>query len=160
MLQLSTPVISTFVLDEFDPTGEAKVSFRQATTLETQQRDQLVFGGQAKTYTADGLRIEQSIPWSVREEIECRLTMCGTEAILDADGKSLFRFKDGKLAMSPDQFHKAWGKLPPAVATILHEHCLDAKPDWDYRINPTQTPPSGQVQDGEGSAAENGTEQS
>lgn len=147
--RLQHPIERTFVLDEIDPTGEAKVTFKQATTRETQLRDQLVFGGQSRSLVGDGLRIENSMQWSVREMIEARLTMTGCEGILDEDGRPLFHFKNGACDMSVDAFNAAWGKLPPAVAKILHEKCLDANPDWDFRVNPTPTSPVSPPMDGE-----------
>ena len=105
-LQIKHPTVISTTLYDLDPTGEAKISFRQATARENQIRDQLVFGPQVRAFTADGMEIKQSVPWSVRQEIECRLTVCGAEGIEGPDGKPLFRFKQegGKtvLVMSDD----------------------------------------------------------
>jgi len=152
---LQTPIVQPFVLYEIDPSGEAKVFFRQVSTAETQVRDQLVFSGQARTMTDSGVTVERTLPWSLREEIEVRLTLCGAEGIFLSDGKTpLFRFKNDTLSMNPDQFHEAWGKLPSPVASIIHEKCLDANPDWDWRSNPTPVVPSLPEQNGEESEAE------
>jgi hypothetical protein len=74
----------------------------------------------------------------VRQEVECRLTVCGAESIEGPDGKPLFRFKQegGKavLAMSDDEFHNAWGVINPvSICDRFHDLCLDANPDWDFR---------------------------
>jgi hypothetical protein len=129
-------IIEEFILTEIDPTAECRVTFRQGMTQENQQRDRLVFGGQARTFTDSGLRLEGTVAWTEREELECRLTMVGAVAFNDTKGKPLFRFRNGTLAMSDQQFHNAWGKLPPHVATLLHLKCLDVNPDWDFRPRP------------------------
>ena len=131
--QLAEPTIREFILTELDPTGECKVTFRQGMTTENQLRDRLVFGGQARTFTDSGLRLEGTVAWTEREELECRLTMTGSVGLLNADGQELFKFRAGKRIMSDAQFHAAWGKLPPHVATMLHLKCLDVNPDWDFR---------------------------
>ena len=135
--QLDAPVERTFILDQLDPTGEAKITFRQARARENQVRDRMVFGEQARTFTANGLQLQGTVTWSEREELECKLTMVGCESILDEEGEPLFRFReDGKLAMNDTQFHKSWGKLPPHVATMFHLCCLDTNPEWDFRDDP------------------------
>ena len=75
-----------------------------------------------------------SKPWSVRQEIECKLTIAGCEGILRPDGSPLFRFKNSKLNMDDQEFHDAWGMIhPQSVADVFHNHCLDVNPDWDWR---------------------------
>lgn len=152
--QLQNQIVHPFILHELDPSGEAQVSFRQVATAAMQIRDQLVFSGQSRTLKEEGVKIERSIPWSVREEIEVRLTICDASGILKADGSPLFIFKNGTLSMNPDQFHEAWGLLPPSVASILHEKCLEANPDWDWRSNPTPAVQSDPVDSGTPSTVE------
>ena len=135
-LVIKNPVEQIFTLAELDETGEAKVRFRQATTKENQVRERLVFGSQARTLTDAGLRVESTVPWSVRQEIEVRLTLCGAEGIVDENDNSLFQFSGDKLAMSDSRFHEAWGRLPTQYANVIHGHCLDVNPDWDFRANP------------------------
>ena len=139
-LVIKNPVERLFTLDELDDTGEAKVRFRQATTKENQVRERRVFGSQARTLTDAGLRVESTVPWSVRQEIEVRLTICGVESIVDENGEPLFRFNVDKLAMSDQIFHDVWGRLPVHYASVIHGHCLDVNPDWDFRTNPNSVP--------------------
>lgn len=132
--QLTHPIVQTFVLSDLDPTGEAKITFRQATARENQIRDTLVFSQQQRTLAMDGVRVSNSVPWTVRQEIEVRLTIAGTEGILRPDGSPLLRFKKGALDMTDDEFHDAWGIIhPQAVCDVLHSKCLDVNPDWDWR---------------------------
>lgn len=134
--QLETPLEIESILEELDPTGECHVTFRQGMAGENQKRDRLVFGGQRRTFTGVGMAVEGAVTFPEREEIECRLTMVGAIAFLDEEGQELFKFKGDKLAMRDTAFHTAWARLPPHVATMLHNLCLDANPDWDYRANP------------------------
>ncbi|NIV33089.1 MAG: hypothetical protein GWN58_27670 [Anaerolineae bacterium] len=132
--QLQHPIVQTFVLTELDPSGEAKITFRQATARENQIRDTLVFSQQQRTIGLDGVRVSNAKPWSVRQEIEVRLTIAGAEGILRPDGSPLFRFKGGMLDMSDDEFHEAWGIIhPQAVCDALHDKCLNVNADWDWR---------------------------
>jgi len=132
--KLTHPVTQAFVLDELDPSGEAKVTFRQATARENQIRDTLVFSQQQRVITATGVSTSNALPWSVRQEIECRLTLVGAEGILRPDGSPLFSFKGGKLDMDDQEFHDAWSLIhPQRVVDILHGHCLDVNADWDWR---------------------------
>ncbi|HUT14847.1 MAG TPA: hypothetical protein VMY98_01210 [Anaerolineae bacterium] len=132
--KLRNPLVQTFVLDDLDPSGEAKITFRQGTIRENQIRDTLVFSQQERTIAQGGIRVSNAVPWSVRQEIEVRLTLAGAEGLLRHDGAPLFKFKNGKLDMQDDEFHEAWGLIhPQSVADILHGHCMDVNPDWDYR---------------------------
>lgn len=134
--QLAHPTVQTFVLTGLDPTGEAKISFRQGTARDNQIRDRLVFSQQERTLAFNGIRVSNSVPWTVRQEIEVRLTITGAEGLLRPDGTPLFRFKRGKLDMSDDEFHEAWGMIhPQAVCDTFHNHCLDVNADWDYRAS-------------------------
>lgn len=137
-LILASPVVVPFVLRELDPTGETVVTFRQAMSEANQIRDRLVFGAQAKTFTDQGLRLDSGVPFSVRQMIECRLTIAGLDGVYRDAAKEvpLMRFKNGKLAMTDDEFNKAWGDIPPGWANTLHNCCLDANPDWDFRTDP------------------------
>ncbi len=110
------------------------VVFRQATAKENQLREQMVFGPQARVFTDVGMELHGSVVWSVRRMIECRLTMVSMSGFLDKDGNELFTFKNGKTSMSPDAWAKAWGKITRvAICKQLHDLCMDANPDWDYR---------------------------
>ena len=132
--QLEAPIVSTFVLLEIDPTGEAKVSFRQATVKECLLRDRRVYGEQKRTFSDDGLTLQNTISDLERGKIEVYLTLCGAEGLLKEDGETeIFRFREGKLAMNQDEFGAAWDRLPPSVALLIHGRCLDANPDWDFR---------------------------
>jgi hypothetical protein len=135
-LQLTHPVKQEFVLFDLDPTGEAKVTFRQATMGDNQIRDTLLFSGQQRVLGEDSVSITNTAPFSVRMEIEVRLTICACEGILKPDGSTLFRFRKDRLAMTPDEFHEAWSMINRSdLAEALWGHCLDVNPDWDWRAS-------------------------
>ena len=136
-LQLKHPAEVTKIFTELDPSGEFRASFRQATARDVQIRDTLVFGPQQRILAADGLSIRDAVAFSVRQEVECRLTMTSCVGLLREDGSPVFRFKRGKLNMDDQEFHDAWGLLfPQEVVDALHNACLDANPDWDWRDRP------------------------
>lgn len=130
-LQMKAALVKETVLLGLDPSGEAKITFRQALPTETQVRDQLLFSQQRRTFNAEGMEIRDTVPWTVRQEIEIRLTIVGAEGILGPNGANLFRFKGGKLNMTPDEFHEAWGKINPiSICDEFHELCWEVNPDW------------------------------
>ena len=142
-ITLTHPTERTFTLKDLDPEGDFKVTFRQATARDIQIRDQLVYASQRRIVGDEAVEITNSTPWSVRQEIECYLTMTGCEGIFRPDSTPLFRFKrvggDAVLDMTRDEFAKAWGMLHPAVyCQRLWECCLDVNPDWDWRRLPGQ----------------------
>ena len=132
--QLKHPTVIETRLTELDPADPPIVKFRQSTARENQLREALVFGPQKKAFTESGMEVRDSVAWALRQEIECRLTMCGLSGFLDVDENELFKFNGERLAMSDAQFHTAWGKIwPISICDRLHSLCLDANPDWDYR---------------------------
>jgi hypothetical protein len=143
-LKMKVPTVKETILTDLDPDGEAKIAFRQATARENQIRDTLIFGSQRRSFTDEGLEIRDGVPWSVRQEIECRLTMCGAEGILGPAGAPLFRFKNGRLDMSDVEFQNAWGKINPiSICDRFHELCHEVNPDWGFgQGSDDENPPS------------------
>jgi len=122
--------VSTYTLDELDPTGRARISFRTATGEETRARNRLVFGSSVRAYARGAAQLTSMAPAAVRQEIECRLTVCGIEGAYRG-GRPLFTFnEEGALAMTDAEFHDAWRILPPKVASLFHAHCLETNPQW------------------------------
>jgi hypothetical protein len=141
-LQMKVPTVTETILTDLDSDGEAKITFRQAAAKENQIRETLVFGNQRRSFTDEGMDIRGGVPWSVRQEIECRLTMCGAEGILAPDKSPLFRFKNGELDMTDDEFHEAWGKINPiSICDRFHELCHEVNPDWSL-LGGAGNPPS------------------
>lgn len=133
-IELKHPVKQEFVLTKLDPTGEAKVTFRQANAVDNQVRDTLLFASQERVLDEDSVRVTNTVPFSVRQEIEVRLTIASCEGILRPNGSPLFRFRGKKLDMTPDQFHAAWALITDSrLSATLWGHCLDVNPDWDWR---------------------------
>jgi len=143
MFKNPSVLVKTRQLIDLDPSGEAKISFKQADTLGIQQRDQEAFAQQSRSFTDDAMLIKGDVPITHRMEIEARLTICEpTVGILNRAGEPAFKFSNGKLAMSADEFHIAWGEFDPAVTRIFWLVCLDANPEWDYRVARPTTPAS------------------
>lgn len=142
-LQLTNPIVKCYTMGNLDPDGEFKVTFRQATTLESQARDTILFGSTQRAFGPQGIMVSGSVPWTVRQEIEVRLTIVGCEGLLNPDQSALLRFKAGKLDMTDEAFHAAWGKLPLTVAEEIWHRCLDTNPDWDFRDDDESELPPG-----------------
>jgi hypothetical protein len=137
-LKMKIPTIKETMLPE-DPDGEAMIAFRQATARDNQIRDTLVYGSQSRQLTNTGMEIRGGVAFSVRQEIECRLTMVNAIGIQDHTGKELFRFKNGKPDMTDDEFHNSWGKINPiSLCDRFHRLCLELNPDWGWSTAPPE----------------------
>jgi len=122
--------VSTYTLQELDPTGVAQISFRMATGADTRARNRQVFGSSVRAYASGTAQLTSMVPTAQRQEIECQLTICGIAGVYRGS-KPLFRFNDeGTLAMTGAEFHEAWGMLPSKVAGLFHAYCLETNPQW------------------------------
>lgn len=71
----------------------------------------------------------QIIEFSRLPRMNVYLTMVSCD-IEKSEGVPLFRFKDGRLDMTEQEFGKAWDELPIEAIDDLHEICLEANPGW------------------------------
>jgi len=131
-LKLTSPIEKDFVLEksdaEFCEKGDPSttVTIRQATQGQHERRNAVI-----NTFNReyDGLNITVSQNFSpedlYRLEVELTLTSCN---ISDVDEKPLFTFRNG--AVEPASFRKGWAKLPPLIASEIHEKVLEVNPLW------------------------------
>lgn len=145
--KLTAPIEKTFYLEETDkeyPPDDPKaektsVTIKQAAQYEHERRMDLFadfrtimgFDDEGnQTYTA----VEKRNIVRIRRK-DAFLTMTGCNIKIEKDGKEelLFKFKDGKLAMSEDEFEQAWGMLPSLPCREIHRFVLELNPDWSLR---------------------------
>jgi len=137
-LKLTAPIEKECVLEksdelfgcEGDPT---RVTIRQATQAQHERRSDLwaemtqeVFGDRV---APDSVRLIQRISLPELHRIEVYCTLAGSN-ILGVDGEPLFKFKNGKLAMTEYEFNIAWGQLLPEIVNEIHEKVLEVNPTW------------------------------
>jgi hypothetical protein len=91
------------------------------------------------------------VPWSRFRWYTVFLTIAGCNIMLDDKKKTpLFKFKDNKIAMTPDEFKAAWGTIQDTqVCDELYEKALDVNPAWDRDRNDEQAQKSGEAGSGE-----------
>lgn len=135
--QISPPILKQFPLTELDGEGGGAtiISVIQAATGEESQRSNL-FAEFRREYKVDGTVVVQqhlSFDDITFEEVFLTLTDCN---IQDSDGKQLFTFQNGKLK-DRASFKKAWAKLPPFVAKIIHSKVLEMNPQWSEAGEPS-----------------------
>jgi len=142
-LQLKTPEQREFTLDECDPTGDTKITIRQATTREHTLRAEM--WATASRIMRDGMGSEVelkqriSFPEIVRREVFLTLVACNILAPHVDEStppEPLFKFAQDSatgrpyLAMSEDKFALAWGKLPVEIALEIHAKVIELNPTW------------------------------
>lgn len=112
--------------NEGDPTT---VTIRQASMHDVEER------GEVNNELIQEMRPDESNRlifkysfWRLhRVEVFLTLKACN---ILDLEGKPLFRFKDGRLNMTLNEFTRVWGSLDPTICDEIHEKVLILNPDW------------------------------
>jgi hypothetical protein len=144
-LKLLAPLYEDFELTRTDekygePNGEpTTVTVKQAAQHEHERR-QLLFSKLERSFSdlkPDVVTLVQDIPMEELKRLEVWLTLCESN-ILDENGKELFPSKKGsnghpRLSMSQTAFNEAWGKLPPDVATEIHDKVLKVNKIWSGR---------------------------
>ena len=140
-LKISSPIIEDFYLVESEKLfgdgseSPAKISIRQATQGANERRSR-VFAEISRVieneqeFGSTSVQIRQR--WSMEElkRVEVFLTLAGCD-IEGADGGPLFRFNaKNSLAMSENEFNRAWSLLPPVVANEIHEKVLSVNYVW------------------------------
>ena len=142
-LRLTAPIEKTFHLEKTDkeyPADDAKekttVTIRQASQADHEKRMDLF----ADINTVLGFDDEgrQTLTSYEKRNIvriqrkDAFLVLCDCNISIEVDGKeqALFKFADGKLSMSEDEFKEAWGKLPALVTREIHSKILEVNPTW------------------------------
>lgn len=140
-LKLLAPVYQEFTLDKSDEKynvdGEgSKVTIKQAAQREHEQRQDLfsTLERKFKELTPDEISIVSRFSMEELKRQEVWLTLVEAN-ITDENGKSLFPSRKVKggysvLAMKRQEFNDSWGKLPPDVATEIHEKVLEVNLMW------------------------------
>ena len=118
---------------KYNPDGEeTTVTIRQAAQAEHEERSK-VFSEYMRELTRDSesdrIVFNYSQPAIMKKEVYLTMTGCNIEG---ANGKPLFRFKDGTVrgGMTYAEFSIAWGELPTDTAAEIHKKVLLVNPDW------------------------------
>lgn len=130
-LQLIAPIEKDFILtktdEEFKTEGEpTKILIRQATQGQHERRNVLI-----NTFNRqyDGVSVTVSQNFSpedlYRLEVELTLADCN---ITGEDEKPLFIFTNK--VVNSTSFMRGWSKLPPLVASEIHDKVLEVNPLW------------------------------
>lgn len=134
-LQLSVPLEKEFVLEKTDEaygvTEPTKVTIRQAAQSGHERRASLfsnIVREMARGDQDDIVRLIQRFSFEELKRIEVYLTLVGCN-ITDEHNKPLFKFSSNG-HISESSFTEAWGKLPPLVATEIHDCVLDLNIAW------------------------------
>ena len=140
-LKLISPIYKTFTLDRTDAKygtdGEStSVTVKQAAQYEHERRQDL-FSRLERRYNElqpEEMTLVQNISMEELKRKESYLTIVECN-ILDVSGNLMFPSRKGRsglpeLDMSEQQFNTAWGKLPPDVASEMHEKVLEVNLMW------------------------------
>ncbi|MGW8180956.1 MAG: hypothetical protein ACWGQW_19675 [bacterium] len=145
-LKLIAPIEKTFHLEQTDkeyPPDEGEkaepttVTIRQASQAEHEKRMDL-FADVNTVLSLDDEGNQLITSYEKRnllrvERKDTFLTISGCNIMVEDKKKkpiALFKFEDGKLAMSEAEFQDAWGQLPRLVAREIHMKVLDVNPTW------------------------------
>jgi hypothetical protein len=130
-----SPVIKQFVLEETDEaygvtSPATSVSIRQATQAQHEKRANLFANIVRELGKNDEMvRLIQRFSFEELKRIEVMLTLADCN-IENEDGGKLFAFdKDGYIR-DESAFIRAWGSLPPLIASEIHSKVLEVNMDW------------------------------
>lgn len=132
-MKLTPPLLQDFILEKtdaaFNNTGEpTMVTIRQASNGDVLERDRL-FGLVSREYGPDSVRYTNNITDGDIRQKEAYLTLAACN-IEGADGKPLFLFKNGRIAMQEREFDRAWGELPPIIADEISSFVTTVNAQW------------------------------
>lgn len=130
--KLVNPVKKDFFLPELDGQDEAApsmISVRSATQGDVTSRNDM-FSEFQRSYGTDGtIMVKQRLSFDDVRRHEVWRTLAGCNFIDGDTGKALFEFRDDRLA-DKVTFERAWAKLPPKVANLIHAKVLEMNPQW------------------------------
>lgn len=144
-LKLTAPIEQTFPLEitdrEFPPDDGSEptnVSIKQATQKQHERRMELFSLYRNRfSYDENGMQTIESVENRNIYTIQRRdafLTLAACNILYTPPkGKKavpLFKFKDGNLDMTEEEFDEAWGLLPAVVSREIHSKILEVNPTW------------------------------
>lgn len=145
--QIADPTYQTFHLERtdaiFNPGEEANttVTIRQARQHEHSARqDQWArFERKYSQANPDMVSIVSQLSVEAIKMLEVYMVLIESNILAEDGEKELFPSKKDKeghatLNMTKVQFESAWGKLPPSVASEIHEKVLEVNPMWDSTL--------------------------
>lgn len=128
------------ITQRFDLTSDpgSTVTFRQARTGDLVHLGNL-FAEQTHEWTEEDLGVvRMKRKWNPEELKRERVfvTLSGCDIEDEETGQPIFQFKETKsygdeLAMTPKQFYRVWGALPPAITDEIYALCLAVNPQFD-----------------------------
>ena len=134
-IRLALPLVKEYTLDESDAAygivdQPTRISVRQATQAAQEKRGAL-FADIIREWSnnAEGFRMVQRFSFEELKRIEVQLTLAGSN-LEDSDGNALFKFNDKGFITDVVAFARAWGSLPPMVASEIHNKVIDLNVDW------------------------------
>lgn len=134
--KVETPILKDFHLEETDKaygvaSEPTSITVRQATQAAHERRAALFsqIVRELSNNNDQTVRLVQHYSFEELKRIEVMLTLSGCN-ILDADGQPLFKFDSKGFIRDEAAFNKAWGTLPPLVATEIHGKVLEVNIDW------------------------------
>jgi hypothetical protein len=129
-MQIKTkPETEVFVL-KCDPEGNATVTIRQARTGDNLEIARL-FDKQSRVLGSDAVEIKQEWNYELLKRKRAWRTLADAANLNDQGDKPLFRFKDGRIAMSEDEFNRVWGQLPIELTEEISQYILVVNPQWN-----------------------------
>lgn len=84
---------------------------------------------QATVQDANGIQWDPELPLSTLFEDQIYCTLCDAN-LEDEDGEPYFDFKNGELAMTKNQFKKAFQKMPQEIGLEIHAAVLEINTQW------------------------------
>jgi hypothetical protein len=130
------PITQTFKLS-IDDAGETTVTIRQARTGDVIHIGNL-FSKQTRVWDdAEFGTVKLQQDWNYEELKRERAfrVMVGCDLIAEESDNPIFRFREGKtgseLAMSQNDFYRAWDALPSEITTEIHQYIQIVNPQWD-----------------------------
>ena len=136
-LKLTAPIRHEFFLTESDALfgnegDPSRIEVIQALQDAIERRNQ--FWAEFRTKIdpeGNDREVIQNFPAEVLKRIEVFLTLASCN-LLGRDGKKdAFRFANGRLDMTENEFQVAWGMLMPETADEIHKKVLEVNAIWD-----------------------------
>lgn len=117
---------------ETDPTT---CVIRQASNGDNEKRSQMWDIVNHKFSLEDGNMVMQTIDYGKLRRLEVFLTLADCNFLAN-DGKPMFRFKDGRLDMTQDEFDRAWGSVTDKTfCDEVHEKVIEVNTTWNTTGN-------------------------
>jgi hypothetical protein len=146
-LKLAAPIEKTFELEETDKEFPAEdgtdkeptiVTVKQASQKESETRLDMFskYKTVLKVYEDGSQEMSNEENRNILriQRKDAFLTLVGCNIQWQPEGKkkpeNLFKFENGKIAMTETEFADAWGMLPAFVCREIHSKILEVNPTW------------------------------